>query len=209
MSSLSNRLRLIRWASGDKFKNADLVANWNALDAAPGTHICTSASRPSDWTANQAGRFIFETDTRRIYQWTGSAWQSEFGRGARARAERLTVASTTAFSYSAVVSAPSTVYSDRRHLIVVEAPKVYSSAGVTGLAIFRDGTLLQEWNHRGGTGAAATDVARGMSFVTTDQQSSGTAVVYSLQMTAVVGYGGTCYVEGATNKPCAITVVEV
>ena len=73
MSSLTSRLGLIRWALSDKWRNQDLVDNWNAIDAAPGTHICTAATRPT-WGANQAGRKILETDTGLEYRWSGSAW---------------------------------------------------------------------------------------------------------------------------------------
>lgn len=208
MSTLTSRLRLFKHTVADRFKTSDYAANWDSLDASPGTFICTSTTRPSDWAAAQTGRPIYETDTDLTYTWNGTGWARRGPKGLAARGERLTLISTTAFSYSTVIAAPSTLYSVRRHLVVVEAPRVYSTAGVTGLAIFRDTTMLQEWTSLGGTGALAPDQARPLALTTTDQWAGGTAV-YSLQFMAVVGFGGTCYVDGATNKPCAISVVEV
>ena len=75
MSSNSTKLRLIRNVPGDNFQLSDFTTNWDLLDAAPGTHICTSSTRPGGWTAAQAGRTILETDTFRQLIWTGSAWQ--------------------------------------------------------------------------------------------------------------------------------------
>lgn len=73
MSSFTGRLGLKRNDGSDPFLRQDFVDNWNRLDAAPGTHICTSTTRPT-WTAAQQGRLILETDTGSLYQWNGSTW---------------------------------------------------------------------------------------------------------------------------------------
>jgi hypothetical protein len=57
----------------DPFELSDFVANWDILDASPGTFICTSVSRPS-WGAAQAGRMIFMTDLKQLSYWTGTGW---------------------------------------------------------------------------------------------------------------------------------------
>jgi hypothetical protein len=57
----------------DPFELSDFVANWDILDASPGTFICTSVSRPS-WGTDQAGRLIFMTDLKQLSYWTGTAW---------------------------------------------------------------------------------------------------------------------------------------
>jgi hypothetical protein len=57
----------------DPFELSDFTANWDILDASPGTFICTSVSRPS-WGTAQAGRMIFMTDLKQLSYWTGTAW---------------------------------------------------------------------------------------------------------------------------------------
>jgi hypothetical protein len=57
----------------DPFELSDFVANWDILDASPGTFICTSVSRPS-WGAAQAGRMIFMTDLKQTSYWSGTSW---------------------------------------------------------------------------------------------------------------------------------------
>ena len=208
MTSLTSRLGLKRWSLSDKWRNADLVDNWNALDAAPGTHVCTSDARPTTWGTDQTGRRIIETDTGLEFRWDGTGWQRIAARGLVNRTERLTLFSTTSFTMASVVATPSVAVKARRHLVIVEAPRVYSSVGLTALALFRDSTQLNLWWHQGGGGSAASQQPRPLAFTTTDQPTEG-SVVYSLQCAAVVGFGGTSTIEPDTNRPCAITVVEV
>lgn len=73
MSSFSTKLLLKRNDGSDPFLRQDFVDNWNKLDAAPGTYICDSTTRPT-WTSAQAGRAIYETDTQRYVMWSGTAW---------------------------------------------------------------------------------------------------------------------------------------
>jgi hypothetical protein len=73
MATYTTRLGLKKPAGVDPFLRQDFEDNWEALDLAPGLHICTSGSRPS-WAAALAGRCILETDTGSIYRWTGSTW---------------------------------------------------------------------------------------------------------------------------------------
>lgn len=76
MSTLTPRLSLKRPDDTDPFLTQDFVDNYNKLDAAPGTYICTSSTRPS-WGSAQAGRTIFLTDYKCFQYWDGSAWQNE------------------------------------------------------------------------------------------------------------------------------------
>ena len=76
MSTLTTRLGLKRPDDTDPFQTQDFVDNYNLLDAAPGVHVCTSATRPS-WSAAQAGRTVFLTDWKCFQYWDGSAWQNE------------------------------------------------------------------------------------------------------------------------------------
>lgn len=73
MSTFTPRLQLKRNDGSDPFKRQDFTDNWNKMDAAPGTHVCTSTSRPA-WGASQSGRLILETDTRCQYEWSGTSW---------------------------------------------------------------------------------------------------------------------------------------
>jgi len=73
MSTFTPRLQLKRHDGSDPFLRQDFVDNFNKIDAAPGSHVCTSASRPL-WGAAQANRLIFETDTRSQWSWSGTAW---------------------------------------------------------------------------------------------------------------------------------------
>lgn len=73
MSTFTPRLQLKRNDGSDPFKRQDFVDNWNKMDAAPGVHVCTSTSRPT-WGSAQAGRTILETNTRAMYEWSGTAW---------------------------------------------------------------------------------------------------------------------------------------
>jgi microcystin-dependent protein len=73
MPTPSPRLGLALPSQPDDFSTQDLRDNWSKIDAAPGTHICTSTTRPT-WGVNQAGRQIFETNTGVTRSWTGAAW---------------------------------------------------------------------------------------------------------------------------------------
>lgn len=73
MSQRTPRQNLIVNNGSDPFLLSDFVTNLNTLDSAPGIAPCTSSTRPV-WGANQSGRLIYETDTRRIIAWSGTAW---------------------------------------------------------------------------------------------------------------------------------------
>lgn len=73
-ATYTTMLDLKKPAGVDPFLRTDFDLNWDALDLAPGTHICTSSSRPA-WAASRAGRLIFETDTGSLYRWTGTTWR--------------------------------------------------------------------------------------------------------------------------------------
>lgn len=74
MTTKSPKLGLIVPTTTDQFKTADIAANWNTIDGSPGIFPCTSSTRPT-WGSSQVGRYIVETDTHRLLQWTGTAWQ--------------------------------------------------------------------------------------------------------------------------------------
>lgn len=76
MPTPSPKLGLALPSQPDDFSTADLRANWEKIDAAPGTFICTSTTRPT-WGANQAGRQIYEVNTGVTRAWTGTTWRVE------------------------------------------------------------------------------------------------------------------------------------
>jgi hypothetical protein len=72
MASTTTRLGLRKPAPSDAVDvTADLDNNWDVLDAAAGTTVCTSTSRPS---APYIGQTIRETDTGFAYVWDGTTW---------------------------------------------------------------------------------------------------------------------------------------
>lgn len=208
MAAFTKRLLLKYFTIADQYDVADYTANMQAIDAAPGITICTSTTHPSTWGTDQAGMAIYETDTKRRQIWNGTAFELLDPRGLVTRAERLNDITTTSTTYVPVVSTTATTYTNRRHLVIAEAPGVYNTNGLTGMALYRDTTLLQEWQHQGWTGATPDKQPRPLSFVTTDQWAGGSAV-YSLQFEAVIGFGGSSTILGGTNKPIALSIVEV
>jgi hypothetical protein len=76
MATTTTKLGLTKPDFVDVVDITDLNNNADALDAAVGSTIVTSATRPvSPFT----GQVIFETDTGRSFVWDGSAWQSAGG----------------------------------------------------------------------------------------------------------------------------------
>lgn len=77
MSTLTPKLGLLKPA-GTEFilRLPQFNDNWDLLDGAAGSSICTSGTRPS--TGNFLGRVIFETDTKAFVECTnpvGPVWQ--------------------------------------------------------------------------------------------------------------------------------------
>ncbi len=146
MPSNSARLGLIKWTTADDFRNADLVANWNKLDAFPGIFICTSITRPSNWALAQEGNTIYEIDTSLYWTWTGSSWARRVPAGFLGQAERLSDLVTTSTNYQLVVTTNITIpQGDRRVMIVIENSGVTNTLGLTEFAIFRGATQIANW----------------------------------------------------------------
>lgn len=73
MTTSTPKLNLTSWVDADPFTRTDFNNNNNVLDASPGITTATSSSRPT-LTSAQSGRSIYETDTRRLLMWSGSAY---------------------------------------------------------------------------------------------------------------------------------------
>src|SRR5689334_4133597 len=87
MTSTSPRLGLVVPTQADQFSTQDLADNWGKVDAAPGTLVCTSTSRPTTWTNAQKGRKIIETDTGLEWSWSGSVFTRVSGTGLLRRSD--------------------------------------------------------------------------------------------------------------------------
>ena len=71
MPTTTTRLGLTKPSSSDNVSIDQLNANADKLDAAVGTFVCTSATRPaSPWN----GLTIYETDTQKTYVYNASSW---------------------------------------------------------------------------------------------------------------------------------------
>ena len=196
----TNILGLKRHTLSDDFQIQDYTDNWLVLDPSPGIFICTSGTRPATWGSAQEGRLIFEKDTTLLWRWSGTEFVLSGPKGTVAHDGVLTPQATTLTTYSAAVSAPSATYSTRRHLVVVEAPGVYSTRGAPGCGHLTEMPPCSPSGcRRGATDIPAANQPRPLSFVTTDLWAGGTAV-YSLQFKAVIGYGGTCTVDGTHEQ---------
>ena len=78
MATNTTKLGLIKPDFVDVVDIADLNSNADDIDAAVGSTIVTSATRPvSPW----AGQVIFETDTELSFVWDGSTWKPSGGGG--------------------------------------------------------------------------------------------------------------------------------
>lgn len=72
MASLTTRLKLRKPATTDTVNvDTDLSGNFDLIDAAIGTTVCTSGTRPG---TPFTGQTIFETDTKKTYIWNGTIW---------------------------------------------------------------------------------------------------------------------------------------
>lgn len=208
MSSLSTRLGLVINATADPFALNDFTTNYGILDAKPGIHICTAATRPT-WGSNQNGMQIYETDTDLIWAWDGSAWQRYIAKGWLATASITADASTSSTSYvTAITQAVTVAAGNRRHQISIAAPRVFNTNGLTQLAIFRGANLLREWISQGWTGATVPNQPRGNFATHFDLPTSG-AQTYTLQYRAVSGTGGTSTIAATAANPATLSIVEV
>jgi len=76
MATSTTKLGLTKPDFVDVVDVSELNTNADAIDAAVGATIVTSATRPaSPWT----GQIIYETDTESTFVWTGSAWIASGG----------------------------------------------------------------------------------------------------------------------------------
>lgn len=207
MPTQTSRLGLTRHTTGDNFKIADYAGNWGRLDEFPGYYPCTSTTRPT-WASAQAGMLIVETDTGLIWRWTGSAWARQAPVGLLGRSTRTTDISTSSTALVTALTTTVTVPAGGRSVLVVaEGGGVYSTVGITRIALLRGATTLASWLHKGAIGGGAEQPTP-LAFTTVDAPPAGSNA-YTLQFSAEVGIGGTSTLQGNATTDMALAVVEV
>lgn len=115
MATTTTKLALIKPDYADNVDVADLNSNADAIDAAVGSTIVTSTTRP---TSPFAGQVIFETDTEDSFVWDGTSWKPAGG-GAGAGAggaillnlNQITANYTFDTGYNGVSAGPVTIAS--------------------------------------------------------------------------------------------------
>lgn len=217
MTTPSPKLALALPTVADAFTTADLKANYEKIDAAPGSYICTSTTRPA-WSAGQAGRKIIETDTGLEWWWDGTDWNRLSASGLLKKndgnwaiSERTSDFSTGSNTFVKVVTVTNVVVPAGRRPLKVEVAwyKARNASGNFGGAIFRSdtansgpkevswvlGTSTQDANAGGGTYFAM--IRNGLAPGTYD---------WSFQIT---GPTGTSFVEATASTPTTILVSEM
>lgn len=221
MTVPSPRLGLALPSQTDRFSTQDIRNNWEKLDAAPGTHICTSTTRPTTWGSAQAGRRIIETNTGLEWVWTGTTWaritagQSILKRadGTPAIAERTTTFSTSSETFVRVITLTNVVVpaGNRPLMLVANFEQADNNQGGFVCAIFRSsvnnsGPQMSKWligNYGGKTGG-------GNSLVTFERGGLPPSTYdFSFQIRSIDNVGGSSQVFATTTQPIQLVVCEL
>jgi hypothetical protein len=221
MSDTSVKLGLFLPTQVDAFATADVRANFEKIDAAPGTHICTSTTRPS-WTSAKAGRKIYETNTGLEWVWTGTAWKRLYGTGLLklstgdwAYQERVTNASTSSHTYSVVKTLSNVVVPDGNRPIEIRTQwqATHNATNHFLLALYRSavansGPRMVEWF----AGVESPDYPQGdggtFSYLHRDGLAAG-LYNFTLQMRIYDTPGGTAILGADTECPIALSAYEL
>jgi hypothetical protein len=217
MTTPSPKLALALPTVADPFSTADLKANYEKIDAAPGAYICTSTTRPT-WAAGQAGRKIIETDTLLEWVWDGDEWKRLAGigllkknDGTFAIGERTTDFSTTSNTFVKVVTVTDVVVPAGNRPIRVDLGwfRARNPDGNFLGAIFRSdtnnsGPKQVTWQF-GTTGSDAN--AGGGTFWSIERNGLAAGTYnFSFQITAPTG---TSRIDATTGTPTTIAVSEM
>lgn len=187
----------------DVFRIQDYTDNWQLLDDFPGIFICTSGTRPT-WGVNQEGMLIYETDSNLFWTWGGAAWERWIGKGHLGGVEVTSNVVTSSTTYVVAITTPvTTLAGARRHLITVHAPGIFNTNGVAELALYRDATLLQEWQQPT-PGTYPWPIS-----MTVPDTPSVAAVDYTLQVRSNGTAGGATTISATATKPLALDVFEM
>lgn len=218
MPTPSPKLGLALPSPPDQFSTADLRANWEKIDASPGSFICTSTTRPA-WTAGAAGRKIIETDTLLEWLWSGTEWKRlaptgvlKKSNGEWAIGSRTTDFQTSSSTFVKVVSVTNVVVpaGNRALRVDVAWQKALNGQGSNFAgAIFRSDTAnsgpkMAQWNF-----ATATDsnsAGGGVFFAIEPGGLAPGTYDFSFQVTAPTGQ---TTISATTASPALITVTEL
>lgn len=218
MTQPSQKMGLVLADQTDPFSTADIKANWQKIDAAPGSHICTSTTRPT-WTAAQAGRKIMEVDTRLEWMWTGTEFERLAAVGLLKRSngdwaigERTTNFDTTSDTPVKVVSVTSVVVPAGRRPLKIEASwqKARTTGGGTLGYIYRSNTNNSGPREVGWWFGTSTDSASGGGGTFFAIVRNGLAAgTYDWSVQVSAPYGGSGIWEAGTTTPFTIMVTEL
>lgn len=219
MVNISPKLGLSLPDRTDPFNTDVLKGNWNIVDAAPGSTICTSTTRPTNWTTAQAGRKIIETDTKLEWMWDGAKFIRLYGSGllkcsdgSWAIGERTTDFQTAATTFVVVVSVKSVVVppGNRPIRVDISALNIYNGAGKgINIGVVRgstnnSGPIQGTWN----IFAAGTDIGSGQVFYTIERNGLAPGTYdFSFQIRNLTS--GTAFVRTSGNSPASIHVSEM
>jgi hypothetical protein len=218
MTTPSPKMGLALPAQVDQFSTQDIKENWEKIDAAPGTHICTSTTRPTGWGNAQKGRKILETNTGLEWWWDGTAFKRltavgllKKSDGSFAIAERTTNFSTTSNTYKRAITLSNVVVPAGNRPIRVDLSwlKAVNPAGNFNGAIYRSdtdnsGPRMAAWNFP--TSADEANSGGGVYWAIERSGLAPGTYDFSFQIT---GPSGTSTISATTTSPITLMVTEI
>lgn len=220
MSDISAKLDLMLPTQVDPFETSDVRANFEKIDAAPGSYICTSTTRPT-WNTAKAGRKIYETDTGLEWVWDGTQFKRlaatgllKCSDGSWAIAERATNASTASVSFVVAVAVSNVVIPDGLRPIRVDIswPSLGNPARRSAIAIYRSATN-GSGPYQGGFFVSEDAAGGGGGSYFTIERNGLAAGVYSFSFqfrcTGTPGGTNVATIGGSSQDPISIFVSEM
>lgn len=145
MSTTSTFLQLTVPQTSDNFSTAAIAANWNAIDAAPGSFVCTSSTRPT-WASGQAGRLIYETDTNLSWEWNGTSFARIYPKGLLGSTTATSGSTISTTSQTTILTGTYTTLAGGRSVrfhALVPSISISGTSPTGALSLYVDGTQVQ------------------------------------------------------------------
>lgn len=209
MATNTARWALRKPAAGDAVNAAtDLGGPYDIIDGALGSTVCLSSGRPG---SPVQGQVIFETDTRRVWIWSGSVWLNVSDLAAVKTSDKTANASTT-LSDDAQLTLPvlaSTTYLIEAFLIYDSATNADAKFGFTvpASATWQAAPFGQGTGATVSAGSLETAVSTA-SGIALGGIGAGTKISALVTGTLVVaGTAGTCALSWAQNTSQASNTV--